>query len=53
MLLLSIVMTSLTGIGVVAVLAKGFYNWKPILIAAAIGAALAVPATWLVARQVA
>ncbi|MGN7871718.1 hypothetical protein [Paracoccus sp. 22332] len=53
MLLLSIVMISLAGIGVVAVLAMGFYDWKSILIAAAIGAALAVPATWLVARQLA
>lgn len=53
MLLLSIVMTSLAGIGVVVVLAMGFYDWKSILMAAAAGAVLALPVTWAVARQIA
>ena len=52
MLLLSIVMTSLAGIGVVAVLAMGLYDWKSILMAAAAGAVLALPVTWAVARRV-
>lgn len=53
MLLLSIVMTSLAGIGVVVVLAMGFYDWKSILMAAAAGTVLALPVTWAVARQIA
>ena len=53
MLLLSIAMTSLAGIGVAAVLAIGFYDWKSILMAAASGAVLALPAAWAVARQIA
>lgn len=51
MLLLSIVMTSLAGIGIVAVLAMGFYDWKSIIIAAAAGSILALPVTLLVARR--
>ncbi|WP_062562181.1 hypothetical protein [Paracoccus aminovorans] len=51
MLLLSIVMTTLAGIGIVAVLAMGLYDWKSILAAAVAGAVLALPVTWLVTRR--
>lgn len=51
MLLLSIVATSLAGVGVVVVLATGHYDWKAILLAAAVGALLALPVTWILAKR--
>jgi hypothetical protein len=52
--LLIFIMASVTlaGIGIVAVLAAGFSGWQPIVIAAAIGAAVAVPVTILATRQI-
>lgn len=44
--------TALAGIGIVAVLAAGFDGWQPIVIAAAVGAAIAIPATVIATRQI-
>jgi hypothetical protein len=44
--------TALAGIGIVAVLAAGMDGWQPIVIAAAIGAAVAIPATIIATRQI-
>lgn len=51
MLLLSIIMTTLAGVGVVAVLTMGLYDWKSILLAALVGALVALPVAWTVARR--
>ncbi|MEZ5724492.1 hypothetical protein [uncultured Paracoccus sp.] len=50
-LLLSLIMTTLAGIGVIAVLVMGFETATAIIAAAAIGAVIAVPVAWLVARK--
>ena len=52
MLLLAVIGTTLMGVGVTAVLAAGLPGWKPIALAALAGALLAMPASWLVARQI-
>ena len=52
MLLLSISVGSLAGIGVIAALVMGYYTWQAILLAAAIGAVIAVPVTWVVAKRI-
>jgi hypothetical protein len=44
--------TALAGIGVTAVLAAGLAGWQPLVIAAAIGAALAVPVAIFATRQI-
>ena len=52
MLLLSISVATLAGIGVIIALVMGHYNWRAILIAAAIGAVAAVPVTWFAAKRI-
>lgn len=52
MLLLSISVGTLAGIGVIIALTMGYYSWKPMLVAAAIGAVGAIPISWLVARRI-
>lgn len=52
-LLFSIVVTALAGVGVTGVLAAGMRGWIPIVAAAGIGAALALPITWIAARKLA
>ncbi|MFN5997731.1 MAG: hypothetical protein ACK47C_17530 [Paracoccaceae bacterium] len=52
MVLYSMIATAMAGTGVIAVLSMGYGTLWPILTAAALGAALAVPATWAVARQI-
>ena len=49
----SIVMTVLSGIGIVAVLVAGLPGWEPLVAAIAGGAVLAGPVTWLTTRAVA
>jgi hypothetical protein len=44
--------SALAGIGVTAVLAAGLDGWQPIVIAAAIGAVVAIPVTILASRQI-
>lgn len=53
MLLFSLIAPALAGTGVIAVLTAGLDRLQPILVAAAVGAVLAVPVTWLVARRLA
>lgn len=51
MLLLSLSMGTLAGIGVIIVLVLGYVSAGAILGAALVGAVLAVPVTWLIARR--
>lgn len=53
MVLFSMIGTALAGSGVVLVLTLGYGTLWPIVGAAAVGAALAVPLSWVVARQIA
>lgn len=52
MILYSMIATAMAGTGVIAVLTAGYDTLWPILIAAAVGAALALPVAWAVARQI-
>jgi hypothetical protein len=52
MLLYSMIATAMAGIGLIAVLTAGYGTLWPIVIAAATGAALALPVAWAVARQI-
>ncbi len=51
MILYSLIGTTLAGSAVIAALTMGYGTLQPILIAAALGAALAVPVAALVARR--
>jgi len=53
LVLFSIISTSLMGTGLVIALTMGLDTLAPILIAAAMGFVLAIPVSWLVARQIA
>jgi predicted PurR-regulated permease PerM len=53
LILFSIISTSLMGTGIVVALTMGMDTLTPILIAAALGFVLAIPVSWLVARQIA
>jgi hypothetical protein len=44
--------SALAGVGVTAVLAAGLDGWQPIVIAAGIGAAIAIPVTIVATRQI-
>ncbi|WP_417249342.1 CTP synthetase [Celeribacter sp.] len=50
-ILFSLISTTLMGVGVVVALTSGMDTLRPILIAAAIGFALAIPVTWVVSRK--
>jgi hypothetical protein len=50
-ILYAVIATTLAGIGIIAVLVTGYDTLTPILVAAAIGALAALPASWSVARQ--
>lgn len=52
MILHSVIATTLMGVGITGVLAAGMTGSRPIIIAAAIGFVLSIPASWLVARQI-
>jgi hypothetical protein len=52
MVLYSMIATALAGTGVIAVLTMGYGTLWPIVIAAAVGAALALPVSWAVAQQI-
>lgn len=52
LLLLTIIMSSLAGAGVILVLVLGYYGMLPIMLAAAAGAVLALPVTWVVTRRI-
>jgi|GEM_PF-936101 putative flippase GtrA len=51
-ILYSIVATTLAGIGIIIVLVMGYVSFPAILISAAIGAAIAVPVSYVVARKI-
>ncbi|MFY0645974.1 MAG: hypothetical protein ACSHW6_00345 [Sulfitobacter geojensis] len=50
-MLYSIIASAMAGAGVIAVLSAGYVSLTPILAAAAAGAVLAVPVSYLVARK--
>ena len=50
--LYSVIGTSLAGIGVIAVLSAGYVSVNAILGAAAVGAILALPVSYIVARKI-
>lgn len=50
-MLYSIIASAMAGAGVIAVLSSGYVSLTPILAAAAAGAVLAVPVSYLVARK--
>lgn len=52
MILFSIIATALAGAAVVAALTMGYDTLRPIVIAAALGFLVAIPATWAVAKQI-
>ena len=51
-LIFTLASTALAGVGVTTVLAAGLDGWEPIVIAAALGAVLALPAAWIAARKI-
>ncbi|MES2542304.1 MAG: hypothetical protein V4583_17235 [Pseudomonadota bacterium] len=52
MVLYSMIATAMAGTGVIGVLTAGYGTLWPIIAAAAVGAALALPVAWAVARQI-
>lgn len=50
--LYSIIATALAGAGVIAVLSMGYVDVLPIVIAAGVGALVALPAAWMVAKKI-
>ena len=52
LVLYSMIATAMAGTGVIAVLSTGHGTLGPILIAAAVGAVLALPVSWTVAKQI-
>ena len=52
LVLYSMIATAMAGTGVIAVLSTGYGTLWPILIAAGVGAALALPVSWTVAKQI-
>ena len=53
MLLFSIISTTLMGAGIVIALVSGNDTLWPIVISAVLGFLIAIPASWIVARQIA
>ncbi len=53
MILFSMAATTLMGVGVIIALTTGFVTLKPILLAAGVGFLLALPVSWLIAKQLA
>ena len=53
LILFSMISTSLMGTALVVALTMGMDTLTPILIAVALGFVLAIPVSWLVARQIA
>lgn len=52
MVLYSMIGTAMAGSGVIAVLVMGYDTLWPILGAAAVGAVLAAPVSWRIAREI-
>lgn len=51
-MLFAVIGTTLAGVSVLVVLLMGLDTLTPILIAAAIGAIVGMPASWLIARKI-
>lgn len=51
-MLFAVIGTTLAGVSVLVVLLMGLDTLTPILIAAAIGAVVGMPASWLIARKI-
>lgn len=51
-ILYSVIATALAGAGVIAVLAMGYVSATAIIVAAAVGAVIAMPAAWFVAKKI-
>lgn len=51
-MLFTVIGSTLAGTAIIAVLVAGYTTLTPILIAAGIGALVAIPATWLIARMI-
>lgn len=52
LLLLTLSVGTLAGVGVIIALVMGHYNATGIIAGAAIGAVLALPVTWIVAKKI-
>lgn len=52
MILFSMISTTLMGIGVIVALVTGYDTLYPILVGVAVGFVLAIPASWIVAKQI-
>jgi hypothetical protein len=52
MILFSMIGTAMAGTGVIAVLTMGYGTLWPIVGAAAAGALLALPVSWMIAREI-
>lgn len=52
LLLLSVSMATLAGVGVIVALVMGYYHWQPIALSAAIGAAISLPVSWYAAGRI-
>jgi len=52
LVLYSMIATAMAGSGVIAVLTMGYVTLWPILGAAVVGAVLALPVSWAVAREI-
>lgn len=52
LLILTIAMGTLAGIGVIVALVMGKYDVMSILVGAGIGAVLSLPASWFVAKKI-
>ena len=51
MVMYSIVGTTLAGIGVIAAVTMNLYDVQSIVVAAAVGAVVAVPVSWVIAKK--
>ncbi|MDO5370843.1 hypothetical protein [Paracoccus sp. (in: a-proteobacteria)] len=52
MFILMIAAPVLAGVGVIIMLALGYYDWRAMLSAAVVGAIAGFPVAWLVARSI-
>lgn len=51
-IILTLASTTLAGIGVIAALSMNMFDVKSILVAAALGAVISLPASWVIARKI-
>ncbi|EPX80897.1 hypothetical protein [Litoreibacter arenae] len=51
-ILYSMIATTIAGTGVIVVLSMGYDTTMPIVIAAAVGFVISIPATWWITKQI-